>query len=73
VIGDDKPPTENLHVAFPAPDRQTVDDFHRTATAAGYESNGEPGERPQYHPGYYAAFVIDPDGANVESVFHGRG
>ncbi len=73
LVHDPRPPTENLHLAFPAPDRQTVDDFHRAATAAGYASNGAPGERPQYHPGYYAAFVIDPDGANIESVFHGGG
>lgn len=72
LIGDGRPLTENLHVAFPAPDQQTVRDFHAAAIAAGYQSNGEPGERPQYHPGYYAAFVIDPDGSNIESVFHGR-
>ncbi len=73
LIHDSRPPTENLHLAFPARDRQTVDDFHRVATAAGYASNGAPGERPQYHPGYYAAFVLEPDGANIESVFHGSG
>jgi catechol 2,3-dioxygenase-like lactoylglutathione lyase family enzyme len=72
LIDDGRPLTENLHIAFPAPDRQTVRDFHAAAIAAGYQSNGEPGERPQYHPGYYAAFVIDPDGANIESVYHGR-
>jgi catechol 2,3-dioxygenase-like lactoylglutathione lyase family enzyme len=72
LIADGRPVTENLHVAFPAPDQQTVRDFHAAAIAAGYQSNGEPGERPQYHPGYYAAFVIDPDGSNIESVFHGR-
>jgi catechol 2,3-dioxygenase-like lactoylglutathione lyase family enzyme len=72
LVRDSGPPTENLHLAFPAPDRQTVDDFHRAATAAGYASNGAPGERPHYHPGYYAAFVIDPDGANIESVFQGN-
>jgi predicted lactoylglutathione lyase len=42
------------------------------ATSAGYADNGEPGERPQYHPGYYGAFVLDPDGHNVEAVFHDR-
>jgi catechol 2,3-dioxygenase-like lactoylglutathione lyase family enzyme len=72
LIADGRPLTENLHIAFPAPDPETVREFYAAATAAGYQSNGEPGERPQYHPGYYAAFVIDPDGANIESVFHGR-
>lgn len=74
VIQDGRAPTENLHLAFPAPDRQTVDDFHRAAVEAGYESNGPPGERPEYywdHAGYYAAYVLDPDGTNVESVFYG--
>lgn len=71
-VSDGRPPTEHLHLAFPALDRQTVDDFHRAAVAAGYPDNGPPGERPRYHPGYYAAFVLDPDGTNVESVFHGR-
>jgi catechol 2,3-dioxygenase-like lactoylglutathione lyase family enzyme len=65
-------PTENVHLAFPAGDRATVDEFHRAALAAGYRDNGAPGERPQYHEGYYAAFVLDPDGTNVESVFHDR-
>jgi predicted lactoylglutathione lyase len=49
-----------------------VDEFHRVATSAGYADNGAPGERPQYHPGYYGAFVLDPDGHNVEAVFHDR-
>jgi len=65
-------PTENVHLAFKAPDRATVDAFHRVALAAGYRDNGAPGERPQYHPGYYGAFVLDPDGHNVEAVFHDR-
>ena len=72
-VGDGRLATERLHLAFPAPDRRTVEEFHRAATAAGYEDNGGPGERPRYHPGYYAAFVLDPDGTNVESVFHGPG
>ena len=72
IVSDGRPPTSGLHVAFPAPDRQTVHDFHAAALAAGYRDNGTPGERPQYHPGYYAAFVLDPDGNNVESVFHAR-
>jgi catechol 2,3-dioxygenase-like lactoylglutathione lyase family enzyme len=65
-------PTENVHIAFAATDDETVDRFHRDATAAGYRSNGRPGERPVYHEGYYAAFVLDPDGNNVEVVNHNR-
>ena len=71
LVADGRAPTENLHIAFAAPDRETVKDFHAAAVASGYESNGEPGERPQYRPGYYAAFVLDPDGTNVESVLGG--
>jgi catechol 2,3-dioxygenase-like lactoylglutathione lyase family enzyme len=70
VAGDQ--PTENVHLAFAATDDETVDRFHREATAAGYRDNGRPGERPAYHPGYYAAFVLDPDGNNVEVVNHNR-
>ena len=66
-------PTEPFHLAFPARDDTTVDEFHRTATAAGYRDNGAPGERPEYHEGYYGAFVLDPDGHNVEVVNHNRG
>jgi catechol 2,3-dioxygenase-like lactoylglutathione lyase family enzyme len=62
-------PTENLHVAFEATDNATVDAFHRELTAAGYRDNGRPGER-DYHPGYYGAFVLDPDGNNAEVVNH---
>jgi catechol 2,3-dioxygenase-like lactoylglutathione lyase family enzyme len=65
--------TEPFHVAFPASDDETVDAFHRTALAAGYADNGAPGERKIYHPGYYGAFVLDPDGNNVEVVNHNRG
>jgi catechol 2,3-dioxygenase-like lactoylglutathione lyase family enzyme len=65
-------PTENVHLAFPASDRATVDEFHRVAIEAGYRDNGPPGERPIYHEGYYGAFVLDPDGNNVEAVFHDR-
>jgi catechol 2,3-dioxygenase-like lactoylglutathione lyase family enzyme len=64
-------PTRNVHVAFPAPDDDAVREFHRVALAAGYRDNGAPGER-RYHPGYYAAFVLDPDGNNVEAVNHKR-
>ena len=66
-----RPLTENLHIAFPGT-REQVHAFHETAIAAGYRDNGAPGERPQYHPGYYGAFVHDPDGTNVEVVHHGR-
>jgi catechol 2,3-dioxygenase-like lactoylglutathione lyase family enzyme len=64
--------TLNLHLAFPASQNATVDAFHRAATDAGYHDNGAPGERPIYHAGYYAAFVLDPDGNNVEVVSHNR-
>jgi len=65
-------PSENLHMAFPTDDDVHVQQFHRVATDAGYTSNGEPRERPRYHPGYYAAFVFDPDGNNIEVVNHHR-
>jgi catechol 2,3-dioxygenase-like lactoylglutathione lyase family enzyme len=58
------------HVALRADDRATVDAFHAAALAAGGSDNGGPGVRPQYHPGYYGAFVIDPDGNNLEAVHH---
>jgi catechol 2,3-dioxygenase-like lactoylglutathione lyase family enzyme len=70
VAGDR--PTESVHLAFPVADDATVDEFHRVAVAAGYRDNGAPGERPQYHPRYYGAFVLDPDGSNVEAVHHER-
>jgi len=63
--------TQNVHLAFSG-DRDDVRRFHANATAAGYRSNGEPGERPRYHDGYYAAYVLDPDGNNIEVVSHGR-
>jgi catechol 2,3-dioxygenase-like lactoylglutathione lyase family enzyme len=66
------PPTEHVHLAFPATDNATVDAFHRAATEAGYRDNGAPGERSQYHPGYYGAYALDPDGNNVEVVNHNR-
>ena len=65
-------PSEHVHVAFPAASHDVVDAFHRAATGAGYRNNGGPGERPVYHEGYYGAFVLDPDGTNVELVDHGR-
>ena len=67
-----EPVTENVHLAFPAPDRATVEAFHRAALEAGFRDNGAPGERPEYHAGYYGAFVLDPDGNNIEAVFHDR-
>ena len=72
LVADGRPPTENLHLAFPVADDETVAEFHRVALAAGYRDNGAPGERPQYHPGYVGAFVLDPDGGNVEAVNHNR-
>jgi catechol 2,3-dioxygenase-like lactoylglutathione lyase family enzyme len=65
-------PTEHLHLAFGTADDEDVREFHRRALESGYRSNGVPGERPQYHPGYYAAYVLDPDGNNVEIVNHHR-
>jgi catechol 2,3-dioxygenase-like lactoylglutathione lyase family enzyme len=59
-----------IHLAFQAPDRETVRRFHTAALAAGGQDNAAPGERG-YHPGYYAAFVLDPDGNNIEAVHHG--
>jgi catechol 2,3-dioxygenase-like lactoylglutathione lyase family enzyme len=70
VAGDE--PTENVHLAFGVPDVAAVARFHEAAIAAGYRDNGPPGERPHYHPGYHGAFVFDPDGHNVEAVFHDR-
>jgi catechol 2,3-dioxygenase-like lactoylglutathione lyase family enzyme len=72
ALVQDQPVTENVHVAFTAPDRATVDAFHRAALEAGFRDNGAPGERPRYHAGYYGAFVLDPDGNNIEAVFHDR-
>jgi catechol 2,3-dioxygenase-like lactoylglutathione lyase family enzyme len=72
IAQDGKPLSENVHVAFAAKNRQEVDAFHAAAMEAGYLDNGPPGERPIYHEGYYGAFVLDPDGNNVEAVFHDR-
>jgi catechol 2,3-dioxygenase-like lactoylglutathione lyase family enzyme len=72
ALVQDEPVTENVHLAFPAPDQAAVEAFHRAALEAGFRDNGEPGERPQYHRGYYGAFVLDPDGNNIEAVFHDR-
>lgn len=62
--------TGRHHVAFQAGNRAMVDAFHTAGLKAGGEDNGKPGERA-YHPGYYAAFLLDPDGNNIEAVFHG--
>ena len=62
--------TGRHHFAFQARDKAMVDAFYREALAHGGRDNGAPGERP-YHPGYYGAFVLDPDGNNIEAVFHG--
>jgi len=63
-------PPQKLHFAFSAATREVVDAFHAAALAAGGRDNGAPGLRPQYHARYYAAFVFDPDGHNVEAVCH---
>jgi catechol 2,3-dioxygenase-like lactoylglutathione lyase family enzyme len=65
-------PTEHVHIAFAAIRDESVDAFHAAAVAAGFESDGGPGERPEYHPGYYAAYVLDPSGFNIELVNHNR-
>ncbi len=62
--------TGRIHLAFQAPTHESVARFHQAGLAAGGKDNGAPGDRP-YHPGYYAAFVLDPDGNNIEAVFHG--
>ena len=64
--------TGRNHVAFQAKDRATVDAFYEAALANGGTSNGAPGVRSNYHPGYYAAFVLDPDANNIEAVYHGE-
>ncbi|HEY1721659.1 MAG TPA: VOC family protein [Magnetospirillaceae bacterium] len=68
--GKDSAGSHNVHVAFVAPDRKTVDAFYKAAMAAGGSDNGGPGLRPHYHPNYYGAFVHDPEGNNVEAVCH---
>jgi catechol 2,3-dioxygenase-like lactoylglutathione lyase family enzyme len=72
LVRDERPLTEHVHLAFSAQDDATVRAFHAAALAGGYEDNGGPGERAVYHPGYYGAFVLDPDGHNVEVVNHNR-
>ncbi len=65
-----EPHASPLHIAFAARDRAEVDAFHAAALAAGGKDNGAPGLRPHYHPNYYGAFAIDPDGHNIEAVCH---
>ena len=69
-IGTGGPSTGRLHVAFTAGSRAVVDAFHKAALAAGGTDNGAPGLRPHYHSNYYGAFVLDPDGLNIEAVCH---
>ena len=69
-VSSDGTPTKGFHLAFQAADKDTVQRFYDAALGAGGRDNGAPGERT-YHPGYYAAFVLDPDGNNVEAVYHG--
>jgi catechol 2,3-dioxygenase-like lactoylglutathione lyase family enzyme len=61
---------KEVHIAIVSKDRAGVDAFHKAALAAGGKDNGAPGLRPQYHPNYYGAFVLDPDGHNIEAVCH---
>ena len=70
-IAGEKPTRGMLHVALSAKSQAEVDAFHAAALAAGGTDNGPPGPRPHYHATYYAAFVLDPDGHNIEAVFHG--
>jgi catechol 2,3-dioxygenase-like lactoylglutathione lyase family enzyme len=69
-IGDHGSPCSGVHIAFTADSRAQVDRFHQAALRAGGKSNGEPGLRPHYHANYYGAFVLDPDGNNIEAVCH---
>jgi len=69
-IGTGGPATGRLHAAFAAKDRASVDAFYAAALAAGGRDNGAPGIRAHYHPNYYGAFVLDPDGHNIEAVCH---
>ncbi len=72
IAADGKPLSQNVHVAFASLDNATVDAFWRAGIDGGWVDNGAPGERPRYHPGYYAAFLLDPDGNNIEAVCHNR-
>jgi catechol 2,3-dioxygenase-like lactoylglutathione lyase family enzyme len=72
-VAEGKPEQPPVHVAFRAESRAQVDAFYRAALAAGGRDNGPPGPRPHYHRSYYGAFVLDPDGHNVEAVCHTAG
>ncbi|MCF7804618.1 MAG: VOC family protein [Candidatus Marinimicrobia bacterium] len=67
----DKEPTNNFHLAFQAASPEMVQRFYSAGLEAGGQDNGAPGERSQYHPGYYGAYILDPDGNNIEAVYHG--
>ena len=69
-IGTGEPPKGGMHIAFNAPTRASVREFYKHAIAAGARDNGPPGLRPHYHENYYGAFVIDPNGHNLEAVCH---
>jgi catechol 2,3-dioxygenase-like lactoylglutathione lyase family enzyme len=69
-IAEGAPNEPRIHIAFRAESRAQVDAFYREALAAGGRDNGPPGPRPHYHPNYYGAFVLDPDGHNIEAVCH---
>ncbi|WP_413558625.1 VOC family protein [Bdellovibrio sp. HCB209] len=69
-VNSGTPQKPHVHVAFRAPSRKAVDEFYAAAIAAGGKDNGKPGIRPHYHANYYGAFVIDPDGHNIEAVCH---
>jgi catechol 2,3-dioxygenase-like lactoylglutathione lyase family enzyme len=69
-IGGEGSLNKPIHIAITAKDRAAVNAFYRAALAAGGKDNGAPGLRPQYHPNYYGAFVLDPDGHNIEAVCH---
>jgi catechol 2,3-dioxygenase-like lactoylglutathione lyase family enzyme len=69
-IGAREPRGTGIHVAFQAPDHATVDAFHAAGLAAGGTDNGPPGIREEYHPTYYGAYILDPDGNNIEAVCH---
>jgi catechol 2,3-dioxygenase-like lactoylglutathione lyase family enzyme len=72
-IGNQGRPAQGLHVAFTASSRQLVDQFYHEALRIGGRDNGAPGLRPHYHENYYGAFILDPDGNNVEAVCHSPG
>jgi catechol 2,3-dioxygenase-like lactoylglutathione lyase family enzyme len=71
LADDGGKPHSRMHIAFAARSPEEVSAFYNAAIAAGAKDNGAPGLRLQYHPGYYGGFVIDPDGHNIEAVFHG--